>query len=138
VRDDLQAVVDRVAALLGAPATLEDRDFTLVAFCAHDDDGMDAVRTRSILTRRSTPDVRAWFEAFGIAAATAPLRTPAEAALGIRSRVCIPVRHEGATHGYLWLLDDGRIALDDPDLAAEHGRGADGFELQMLYGVRPN
>ena len=53
MRDELQELVDRVAGLLGAPATLEDADFTLLAFCAHPVDGaetpvMDAVRTRSI------------------------------------------------------------------------------------------
>ena len=60
MRDELQELVDRVAGLLGAPATLEDADFTLLAFCAHPVDGaetplMDAVRTRSILGRGSTP-----------------------------------------------------------------------------------
>ncbi|HBF83688.1 MAG TPA: PucR family transcriptional regulator, partial [Streptomyces sp.] len=50
-------LVDEISALLGAPATLENRDFGLVAFGAHDSDddtAMDPVRTRSILTRRST------------------------------------------------------------------------------------
>ena len=45
-----QELVDEVSRLLAAPATLEDADFTLLAFCAHDDStegAMDAVRTRS-------------------------------------------------------------------------------------------
>ena len=42
MRDELQELVDRVSALLGAPATLEDADFTLLAFCAHPDSGDDA------------------------------------------------------------------------------------------------
>src|SRR4051812_19375730 len=37
MRDDLQDLVDEVSRLLGAPATLEDADFTLLAFCAHDE-----------------------------------------------------------------------------------------------------
>ena len=115
MRDDLQELVDEVSRLLAAPATLEDADFTLLAFCAHDDsraEAMDAVRTRSILTRGSPPATRAWFEEFGIAAAEAPLRTPADEAAGILTRLVIPVRHAGRTRGYLWLLDGGRI---DPD-----------------------
>ena len=83
MRDDLQELVDRVSRLLGAPATLEDAEFTLLAFCAHSvgdgdapDGGMDAVRTRSILTRGSPPATRRWFEEFGIASAEGPLRTP--------------------------------------------------------------
>jgi hypothetical protein len=136
VRDELQELVDRVAGLLGAPATLEDADFTLLAFCAHPVDGadtpvMDAVRTRSILGRGSTPATRRWFEDFGIAVAEGPLRTPGDPDAGILTRLVLPVRHAGRTHGYLWLLDGGRTdpaAADDPalagavELAAEAGR----------------
>jgi PucR C-terminal helix-turn-helix domain len=138
VRDDLQELVDRVSGLLGAPATLEDADFTLLAFCAHSvgdgdaaDGGMDAVRTRSILTRGSPPATRRWFEEFGIASAEGPLRTPADPGAGILTRLVIPVRHAGRTHGYLWLLDEGRTDPDDlgdealstaVELAAEAGR----------------
>ena len=138
MRDDLQELVDEVSRLLGAPATLEDADFTLLAFCAHavdpadaPDGGMDAVRTRSILTRGSPPATREWFEEFGIAAAENPLRTPADPATGILTRLVLPVRHAGRTHGYLWLLDEGRVDPEDLaddalasaiDLAAEAGR----------------
>ena len=123
MRDDLQTLVDEVSQVLAAPATLEDADFTLLAFCAHDDgdDGvMDAVRTRSILTRGSPAETRRWFEEFGIASAEAPLRTPADDAAGILTRLVLPVRHAGRTRGYLWLLDGGRIDpgdTDDPGLA---------------------
>jgi hypothetical protein len=91
---------------------------------------MDAVRTRSILTRGSPAATRAWFEEFGIASAQAPLRTPADEAAGILTRLVIPVRHSGRTRGYLWLLDGGRIDPADDrapalvaavDLAAEAG-----------------
>ena len=81
---------------------------------------MDAVRTRSILTRGSPPATRRWFEEFGIASAEGPLRTPADDAAGILTRLVLPVRHAGRIRGYLWLLDGGRIdpgAGDDPSLA---------------------
>src|SRR5215210_1830630 len=121
MRDDLQELVDEVSRLLAAPATLEDAEFTLLAFCAHDDsrsEAMDAVRTRSILTRGSPASTRAWFEEFGIASAEGPLRTPADEAAGILTRLVIPVRHEGRTRGYLWLLDGGRIDPGDGGDAA--------------------
>ena len=123
MRDDLQELVDEVSRVLGAPATLEDAEFTLLAFCAHDDDlaTMDAVRTRSILTRGSPPATRAWFEEFGIASARGPLRTPADPAAGILTRLVLPVRHADRTHGYLWLLDGGRVDpadSGDPALTA--------------------
>ncbi|MFI1199679.1 helix-turn-helix domain-containing protein [Streptomyces sp. BHT-5-2] len=113
MRGDYQQLVDEISAALGAPATLEDRDFGLIAFGAHegeDDEVMDPVRTRSILQRRSSAAVRAWFEAFGIARATAPLRIPPDPAAGVfRGRICLPVRHGGVVHGYVWLLDDGHL-----------------------------
>ncbi|GGU44800.1 transcriptional regulator [Streptomyces albospinus] len=113
MRSDYQQLVDEISAALGAPATLEDRDFGLIAFGAHegeDDEVMDPVRTRSILQRRSSAAVRAWFEAFGIARATTPLRIPPDPAAGVfRGRICLPVRHRGIVHGYVWLLDDGHL-----------------------------
>jgi hypothetical protein len=134
VRVDLQEIVDDVSRLLAAPATLEDADFTLLAYCAHDDGApgaMDTVRTRSILTRGSPEPTRRWFEEFGIASAQGPLRTPADPDAGILTRLMLPVRHAGRTRGYLWLLDGGRIDPTDTadpalgaavDLAAEAGR----------------
>ncbi|MCC3769927.1 PucR family transcriptional regulator, partial [Streptomyces sp. UNOC14_S4] len=130
MRGDYQQLVDEISAALGAPATLEDRDFGLIAFGAHEGDDdveltMDPVRTRSILQRRSTAAVRAWFEAFGIARAQAPLRIPPDPAAGVfKGRICLPVRHRGVVLGYVWLLDDEHLAgLDlaepfaDPRLA---------------------
>ncbi|MCM2421829.1 helix-turn-helix domain-containing protein [Streptomyces sp. RKAG293] len=156
MRGDYEELVDEVSALVGAPATLEDRDFRLIAFGAHDsDDGaMDPVRTRSILTRRSTAEVRSWFERFGIARATGPVRIPAAPDAGVvRGRICLPVRHRGIVHGYVWLLDDS-AAGPDPDprlvaamevcdrigdrLAAESRAGADvGRELRAALTASP-
>jgi hypothetical protein len=112
---DYQQLVDEISAVLGAPATLEDRGFGLIAFGAHDSDlgepTLDPVRTRSILHRRSTEVVRAWFEAFGIARATGPMRIPPDpAAEVLMGRICLPARHRGVVHGYVWLLDDGHLS----------------------------
>lgn len=120
MKGDYQDLVDEISALLGAPATLENRDFRLIAFGAHDSDddlAMDPVRTRSILTRQSTAAVRSWFEAYGIARATGPVRIPAAPEAGVfRGRVCLPVRYRGIVQGYVWLLDQdpgpGPEALD--------------------------
>ncbi|MFD9288145.1 PucR family transcriptional regulator [Streptomyces sp. NPDC060030] len=130
MKGDYQELVDEISALLNAPATLENRDFGLVAFGAHDSDddtAMDPVRTRSILTRSSTPAVRAWFEGFGITRATGPVRIPAAPEAGVfRDRVCLPVRHRGVVLGYVWLLDadpgptDGQLAAA-MDVAARIG-----------------
>ncbi|MDQ1035982.1 hypothetical protein QFZ75_002398 [Streptomyces sp. V3I8] len=110
---DYQDLVDEVSELLGAPATLENRDFELIVFGAYDSEGdldasaLDPVRTRSILTRRSTTAVREWFEGFGITRATGPVRIPPTPEAGVyRGRICLPVRHRGVVLGYVWLLDD--------------------------------
>ncbi|MFI8308021.1 PucR family transcriptional regulator [Streptomyces sp. NPDC085927] len=111
-RGDYQELVDEISELLGAPATLENRDFELLAFGTYDSEGeldpsvLDPVRTRSILTRRSTAAVRSWFEGFGITRATGPVRIPRAPEAGVhRGRVCLPVRHRGVVLGYVWLLD---------------------------------
>ncbi|MFD0311361.1 PucR family transcriptional regulator [Streptomyces sp. NPDC127119] len=112
-KGDYQDLVDEISELLGAPATLENRDFELIAFGAYDSEGeldasaLDPVRARSILTRRSTSAVRTWFESFGIARATGPVRIPPTPEAGVhRGRVCLPVRHRGVALGYVWLLAD--------------------------------
>jgi hypothetical protein len=112
-RGDYQELVDEISELLGAPATLENRTFELIAFGAYDSEGdldpsaLDPVRTRSILTRRSTAAVRRWFESFGITRATGPVRIPPTPEAGVyRGRICLPVRHRGVVLGYVWLLDD--------------------------------
>ncbi|MBZ9638366.1 CdaR family transcriptional regulator [Streptomyces sp. PSKA30] len=109
---DYQELVDEISELLGAPATLENRDFELIAFGAYDSEGdldasaLDPVRARSILTRRSTAAVRTWFEGFGITRATGPVRIPPTPEAGVyRGRICLPVRHRGVVLGYVWLLD---------------------------------
>ncbi|WP_338895922.1 helix-turn-helix domain-containing protein [Streptomyces sp. TG1A-60] len=111
-RGEYQELVDEISGLLGAPATLENRDFELIAFGAYDSEGdldpsaLDPVRTRSILSRRSTAAVREWFEGFGITRATAPVRIPPTPEAGVlRGRICLPVRHRGVVLGYVWLLD---------------------------------
>ena len=108
---DLQDIVDDVSRLLATPVVLEDRDFNLVVFAAHGDD-VDPVRRPTIMARRSSAEVQDWFESFGIATSDRPVRTPADQARGILARVCLPVRWNGVTFGYLWALDEHRH-LDD-------------------------
>ncbi|MEU7132555.1 helix-turn-helix domain-containing protein [Streptomyces sp. NPDC046261] len=141
MRGEYQQLVDEISAALGAPATLEDRDFVLIAFGAHEGDEdldlmMDPVRTRSILQRRSTAAVRAWFEAFGIAGAQAPLRIPPDPAAGVfRGRICLPVRYRGVVHGYVWLLDDGHLSGLDLSVPFADPRLAQAMESAARIGA---
>ncbi|WP_405863596.1 helix-turn-helix domain-containing protein [Streptomyces sp. NBC_01515] len=128
---DYQELVDEISELLGAPATLENRDFELIAFGAYDGEGdldpsaLDPVRTRSILTRRSTAAIRTWFEGFGITRAAGPVRIPPTPEAGVyRGRICLPVRHRAVVLGYVWLLDDDDPGPDETRLAAAMGVAA--------------
>ncbi|KAB2809027.1 PucR family transcriptional regulator [Pimelobacter simplex] len=107
----LDDLVEDMARLTDAPCTLEDPAFRLIGFSDHrGDDVVDWIRERSILERRSSDDVRAWFRALGIEDSPGPLRTPADTGLGIVGRLCVPARHLGRVHGYFWLIDPaGRI-----------------------------
>jgi len=123
---NLQGLVDEVSRLLGAPATLEDRSFHLLAF-GPQSPTVDAVRQSSILQRESPTQVRAWFEQFGITTSTGPVRTPASPERGIGARLCLPARCAGVTYGYLWLLDEDLAGGEHDlgtamDLAAQAGR----------------
>ncbi|MGI5490506.1 PucR family transcriptional regulator [Microtetraspora malaysiensis] len=109
----MQEIVDEIARLLDASVTIEDRSFQLLAYGAQSGD-IDAVRQESILRRRASDEVRAHFEAYGIATSTVPVRIPGLP--GMLDRVCVPLRHGGVTYGYLWLLDSG--ALTEARLAA--------------------
>ena len=124
---DLQDLVDEAARITEMAVTLEDREFNLVAFCSHRI-AADDVRRDSILTRRSTTQVRRYYESFGIARADGPVRIPADARRGWLGRVCVPVRWQSVTYGYLWLLGDHSV---DPALLPELLGLADraGFEL---------
>ncbi|OIV37146.1 hypothetical protein BIV57_12510 [Mangrovactinospora gilvigrisea] len=136
--DELQEIVDAAADLLGAPATLEDRDFHLVAYAAHEGPGgrtaLDRVREESILAKRSTEEVRRLFEGYGIAAADHPVRIPPDPQQGLLGRLCLPVRWKAVTLGYLWLLDDAvRIG---PALAAQAAPLCDRAALLMARQAR--
>ncbi|HEV2342966.1 MAG TPA: helix-turn-helix domain-containing protein [Actinocrinis sp.] len=113
---DLQDLVDEAALVCGAPATLEDREFNLVAVSAHNRAG-DAVRQDSIMHRRSTPQVRKYFESYGIAHAAGPVRIPPDPGRGLLGRLCVPVRWQSVTYGYLWLLEDPESGFGDAGFA---------------------
>lgn len=105
---DLQDLVDEAARIAAMAVTLEDREFNLVAFSGHRTVA-DEVRRDSILTRRSTSQVRRYYESFGIARADGPVRIPADVRRGRLGRVCVPVRWQSVTYGYLWLLEDHAV-----------------------------
>lgn len=116
MRPALQDIVDEAYRVLQRPVTLEDRHFNMVAFGSHGEE-IDEIRQDSILQRRSSAEVRRWFEQFGIATSEAPVRTPASPDERILPRLCLPARWNGVAYGYLWVLDEHH-EVDDSQVAA--------------------
>jgi len=105
VEDRVQVVVDRLTALAGRPAVLEDVRLRLIAFSPHHE-ALDAVRSASILSREASSAVRAHLTR-RLGGAVEPVRVPAEPALGMDERVCIPVVRDSRVVGYVWFVDAG-------------------------------
>jgi hypothetical protein len=109
---ELQRLVDGVAERTGRPVVLEDRRQRMIVYSQHDEP-IDQVRSESILSRRTRPEVVAWLRSHGIATATGPVRTPAREELGLLARVCVPIRHQELLLGFLWFVDPDASLTDD-------------------------
>jgi hypothetical protein len=114
--NELQSLVDALAADLGRPVGVDDRRFRVVAYSSHQD-GVDPVRLASILQREAPKEVTDWLEALGVADVEGYLRLPANPLLGMAARVCVPVRFDDSLLGYLWLIDEPR-ELSERELRA--------------------
>jgi len=126
VHSDLQRIVDDLTDYVGLPIQLTDVRLDSIVFGPHRDD-IDWIRRESLLLRRTPPQVRALLEGSGVFTATGPLRIPADAALGMWSRVAVPARWHGVTYGYLWILDAEFVLTEHQlqhvvDVGAEIGR----------------
>lgn len=112
--ESVRSIVDELAGILDREISVDDPHGQVLAYSAHTG-GADDVRVRAILSRRVAPDVAAWQDSHGIAAARGPVRIPANPDLGMVARVCVPLRHGGVRTGYLWIIEGGRELS-----AAEH------------------
>jgi hypothetical protein len=129
---DLQGLVDALAAEVGRPAGIDDRQLRAVAYSSHIDD-VDAVRVASILQREAPVKVKSWLESLGIQDAVGITRVAANPELAMAARVCATLRFDGALLGYLWLIDEP-IPLSDAALA-DVARYAEQFSV-ALYTAR--
>ncbi|WP_028921342.1 PucR family transcriptional regulator [Pseudonocardia acaciae] len=125
--DDIQPIVDALATRLGRSVAVDDPSIRLIAASRHFGDE-DAIRIRSVLDREVPPNIQRWVLG-QVAGWTRPGVLPANEGLGLRARVCAPVRCNGMHLGYLWLIDrDGETA--GADLAAA-GEAADAVGLAL-------
>jgi DNA-binding PucR family transcriptional regulator len=120
---DLQGLVDALAADLGRPVGVDDRQYRALAYSSHVD-GVDPVRLASILQREAPRKVIAWLESLGIRDAEDPVRLPAHRGFGMAARVCVPIRFDGTLLGYVWLIDEPE-PLGEAELAESQRYAAD-------------
>lgn len=151
--DDVHRIVDHLAETLGRSVMLDDPDLALLAGSRHFGDE-DPYRVSVVLARGASSEAVAWFRRFDLATAEGPVHVPGNDELGLRPRLCYPVRRNGAHLGALWLMDDGR-PLDEAlvrdacvrlgRLLAERGRAGgldeplvDALLVQLVRGVDPD
>jgi hypothetical protein len=136
--NEIQAIVDALAAELGRPAEVDDQHFRAIAYSAHGDEDIDYVRLQSILQREAPKAATDWLASLGVRDADPHLHIPRNDELGMVPRLCIPLRFNDSLLGYLWLvdspepLDDDQIALSIR-YAAE--MAAELFRVRRLEGV---
>ncbi len=103
----LQSLVDALAESLGRPVLLDDMDLRLLAHSQQGEHDVDRVRLESILRRQASRKVARHLREVGIDRFTGPAAVAADEELGMRSRLCCPVRWSGALLGYLWIVENG-------------------------------
>ncbi|PYI68220.1 PucR family transcriptional regulator [Arthrobacter livingstonensis] len=104
---EIEDLVEQLAVELGRGLSLEDLDGLLLAYSANQSHA-DRVRVNFLLSKRVPADVSAWQLSHGIAAAVRPVVVPANAALGMLGRVCVPLLVRGFRVGYLWVQQDSQ------------------------------
>ena len=116
--DEVQALVEQLSADLDRSVLVDDASLRLLAYSptlGSDDE----VRKTAILTRETPRVIRDLHFAQGIANATHHVRTAPRPDVGLESRVCVPIRCQGALFGYLWLIDADQSLTDADCEAAE-------------------
>src|SRR5215207_3085353 len=116
--DEVQALVEQLSAELDRSVLVDDASLRLLAY-SPTMGSEDEVRRTAILTRETPRVIRDLHFAQGIATATQPLRTAPRPDIGLESRVCVPIRCQGALFGYLWLIDSDQSLTDADCQAAE-------------------
>src|SRR3954463_10603064 len=116
--DEVQALVEQLSAELDRSVLVDDASLRLLAY-SPTLGSEDEVRRTGILTRETPRAIRDLHFAQGIATATQPVRTASRPDIGLESRVCVPIRCQGALFGYLWLIDADQSLTADDCAAAE-------------------
>ena len=99
--EQIQALVDGLAARLGRAVLVDDRDLRLVA-ASQDFGDADPARVWSLLHRRTRPEDVRHEE---IARLPGPGYVPENPELELWQRLCVPIRCQGLLLGFVWITD---------------------------------
>lgn len=121
--NELQTLVETLSLAIDRPVLLDDAALVPIAYSRQWGE-IDEVRESSILGRGAEPRVRESLLSQGIARASGPVRTSAVPELGMSERVCVPVRSEGMTLGFIWLVDPSETVDDEAMLRVRQAAGS--------------
>jgi sugar diacid utilization regulator len=110
--DELQVIVDRLAARLGRSVAIDDPSVRLLAASRHFGDE-DPPRIRVMLSRQADRAMVEHAESCGIFRAEQPVRLPGRPDLELHPRICVPIRWSRQLLGFLWLIDPGGSLGED-------------------------
>jgi hypothetical protein len=99
--EQIQALVDGLAARLGRAVLVDDRDLRLVA-ASQDFGDADPARVWSLLHRRTRPEDVRHDE---ITRLPGPGYVPENPKLELWQRLCVPIRCQGMLLGFVWITD---------------------------------
>src|SRR4051812_14282990 len=119
----MQRAVDDLAERIQRSVVVDDPGVHLLYASRHFGDE-DDVRVRAVLQRDAGPQAKAHVLAQGVAAWSGPGVIPPDAAIGMRRRVCVPIRWRGVLLGLLMVMD-GDSTLTDAQLAEVAGAARD-------------
>lgn len=105
----LQEVVEALGARLRRGVAVDDHTLQLVAV-GPDFGDADPARIWSLLNRRTRPED---VDYASLRSLTAPRWVPADPEVQLFTRLCIPVRNQGALLGFMWLIDRDRTLRED-------------------------
>ncbi|MEV4249093.1 helix-turn-helix domain-containing protein [Streptosporangium canum] len=106
IAHDVQDLLDSLAMAVGRGMAVDDPEGRVVAHSVHHGE-VDQVRAQAILSRSVPAEVEVWQEAHGVATTREPVRIPANPALGMAARLCVPLLHRGRRVGSLWIIEGG-------------------------------
>ena len=99
----IQQLLDEIADVLQMGVTLDDLGGHLVAYSTRHGHA-DEARIRALLEREVPAEVRAWESHHGLPT-TVPVELPANPELGMRTRLGVPLLHQGVRTGLLWIQE---------------------------------